>query len=49
MAVSQRDVTPIIAALSPERLASYGRATADDDAAAVRLYAWNLAACCAML
>jgi hypothetical protein len=44
MAVSQRDVTPIIAALSPERLASYGRATADDDAAAVRLYAWNLAA-----
>ncbi|MFT3799138.1 hypothetical protein [Microbacterium sp.] len=43
MPADQPDTAPIAAALSPERLAPYLRATGGDPSAAVRLYEWNLA------
>jgi hypothetical protein len=44
MAVDQSDASVIVAALSPERIAPYLRATGDGDLdVAVRLYEWNLA------
>lgn len=43
MAADEPDAAPIAAALSPERLAPYLRATGGDLNAAVRLYEWNLA------
>lgn len=43
MAGDEPDAAPIAAALSPERLAPYVRATLGDLTEAVRLYEWNLA------
>lgn len=43
MAADQPDAALIAAALSPERLAPYLRATGGDLTAALRLYEWNLA------
>ena len=43
MAVDQSDASVIVAALSPERIAPYLRATGGGDLDAVRLYEWNLA------
>jgi len=44
MAVDQSDASVIVAALSPERIAPYLRATGGGNLdVAVRLYEWNLA------
>lgn len=42
MAVDKPDTARIAAALSPERVAPYVRATGGDLDAGVRLYEWNL-------